>query len=235
MNNASIAEKFAGLSTPLVFDAALRLGVPIRIAPFGIRPVISGTKLAGRALPVKHFGSVDVFIEAMMSADAGDVLVIDNSGRADEGCAGDLTALEARASNLAGMVIWGAHRDTPELREIGFPVFSYGSCPSGPQRLDPRTEDALTAAEFNDFKVTREDVVFADDDGGVFVQLKSIEQIMQAAREIWAKERKQAELIKAGRTLREQLNFAEYLKKRATDPKHTFRQHLREIGGEIEE
>ena len=69
MNNAAIAEKFAELSTPLVFDAALRLSLPIRVAPFGIRPAIPGQRVAGRALPAKHFGSVDVFLEAMMSAE----------------------------------------------------------------------------------------------------------------------------------------------------------------------
>jgi len=235
LNNAAIAEKFAKLSTPLVFDAALRLSLPIRVAPFGIRPVISGQRVAGRALPAKHFGSVDVFLEAMMSAEPGDVLVIDNNGRADEGCIGDLTTLEAKASKLAGIVIWGTHRDTPELKEIAFPVFSYGSCPSGPQRLDPRIDDALSVAEFSDFEVGRADVVFADDDGCVFVELKSVEQILTSARTIWATERKQADLIKAGHTLREQLKFADYLKKRSTDPEHTFRQHLREIGGAIEE
>jgi 4-hydroxy-4-methyl-2-oxoglutarate aldolase len=235
LNNAAIAQKFADLSTPLVFDAALRLGVPVRIAPYGIRPVVSGQRLAGRALPAKHFGSVDVFLEAMMSAEPGDVLVIDNNGRADEGCIGDLTALEAQANKLAGVVIWGTHRDTPELKQIGFPVLSYGSCPSGPQRLDPRTKDALSVAEFGDFEVGRGDAVFADDDGCVFVELKSVEQILKSAREIWATERKQADRIKAGQTLRAQLKFAGYLKKRSADPTHTFRQHLRDIGGAIEE
>ena len=235
MNNAAIAEKFAELSTPLIADAALRLRVSVRIAPFGIHPVGPGQRIAGRALPARHVGSVDVFLEAMISADSGDILVIDNNGRADEGCIGDLTALEAKANKLAGIVIWGTHRDTPELKQIGFPVFSYGSCPSGPQRLDPRAEDALQGAKFNDFEVTRDDVVFADDDGCVFVELKSIEQILKSARDIWETERKQADLIKAGRTLQEQLKFADYLKKRAANPQHTFRQHLREIGGAIEE
>jgi 4-hydroxy-4-methyl-2-oxoglutarate aldolase len=235
LNNAAIAEKFAELSTPLVFDAALRLSLPIRIAPFGIHPVIPGQRVAGRALPSKHFGSVDVFLEAMESADAGDVLVIDNNGRTDEGCIGDLTTLEAKASKLAGILIWGTHRDTPELKQIGFPIFSFGSCPSGPQRLDPRTEDALSVAEFSEFQVRRNDVVFADDDGCVFVELKSVEQILKSAREIRTTERRQADQIKAGRTLREQLKFTEYLKKRSADPKHSFRQHLREIGGAIEE
>ena len=235
MKNQLLADSFAELSTPLVADAALRLKLPLRIAPPGISPVISGRRLAGRALPARHFGSVDVFLEAMQAAQPGDVLVIDNGGRKDEGCIGDLTALEAQASGLAGIVVWGAHRDTPELRQIGFPIFSYGSRPSGPQRLDPRDESALRSARFGDFQVEMDDAVFADDDGCIFVALTSGQDLLTTARAIWQKERAQAEEIKTGNTLRRQLHFADYLAKRSANPSYTFRQHLRKMDGAIEE
>ena len=235
MENRALDRNFAGLSTPLIADAALRLQLSILIAPPGIQPVIPGKRLAGRALPAKHFGSVDVFLEAMESASPGDVLVIDNGGRKDEGCIGDLTALEARASRLSGIVVWGTHRDTPELRQIKLPIFSYGSWPSGPQRLDPRSDDALRVARFGAINVTKNDVVFADDDGCVFVSADLVERILKTARAIWQKERKQASQIKRGKTLRKQLKFADYLKKKRSDPGYTFREHLREIGGAIEE
>jgi 4-hydroxy-4-methyl-2-oxoglutarate aldolase len=235
LKNSDLAEKFADLSTPLIADAGLRLQLLILIAPSGIRPAIPGSHLAGHALPVKHFGSVDVFLEAMEAAQSGDVLVIDNGGRRDEGCIGDLTALEAQDSGLSGIVVWGAHRDTPELRQIGLPIFSYGSCPSGPQRLDPRSEDALRVARFGEFQVTKDHAVFADDDGCIFIPQASSEELFKIAREIWQKERKQAERIKSGNNLRQQLKFKDYLAKRSANPVHTFRQHLKEIGGAIEE
>jgi hypothetical protein len=55
------------------------------------------------------------------------------------------------------------------------------------------------------------------------------------AQEIWQRERHQADAIKSGRSLREQLEFARYLEKRATDPSYTFREHLRQISGAMEE
>jgi regulator of RNase E activity RraA len=235
METESITRAFAGLSTPLIADAALRLKIPLRISPPGIRPVTPDQRLAGPALPVRHFGSVDVFLEAIKGARPGDVLVIDNSGRLDEGCIGDLTALEAEHSGLAGIIIWGVHRDTPELRQIGLPIFSYGTCPSGPQRLDPRDSSALRSARFGEFLVEPGDLVFADDDGCVFVGATRIDEVLRVAHEIWQRERDQAEAIKRGRSLREQLEFARYLEKRATDSSYTFRDHLRNVKGAIEE
>ncbi|MEY2488404.1 MAG: hypothetical protein QOC70_346 [Verrucomicrobiota bacterium] len=235
MNNQLLSESFSELSTPLVADSALRLKVPLRIAPPGISPLIPGHRLAGRVLPARHFGSVDVFLEAMENAQRGDVLVIDNQGRTDEGCIGDLIALEGQASGLAGIVVWGAHRDTPELRQIGFPIFSYGSWPSGPQRLDPRDESALVSARFGDFQVTAADAVFADGDGCLFVAMVAAQQLLATARAIWQKERGQAEEIKKGNTLRRQLHLADYLAKRSANSSYTFRQHLRKMDGAIEE
>src|SRR5689334_16285638 len=169
MEEKSLATTFAKLSTPLIADAALRLKIPFRISPPGIRPVTPNQRVAGPALPVRHFGSVDVFLEAMQDAKPGDVLVIDNGGRLDEGCIGDLTALEAENCQLAGIIVWGAHRDTPELRQIRLPIFTYGMWPSGPQRLDARDSSALRSARFGNFLVERVDSAFADDDGCLFV------------------------------------------------------------------
>ena len=146
----SIVEMFAELSTPLVADACVRHDVPLRAAPPGIAPVAPGRRIAGRVLPSRHYGSVDIFLEAFGHAEAGDVLVIDNGGRADEACVGDLTVLEA-------------------------------------------------------------------------------------ARAIWTTERAQAGKIAAGETLRRQTEFDDYLARRGANPSYTFRQHLRRIGGAIEE
>ena len=234
MNNQELKEAFSGLSTPLIADACMQLGVFMRIPPIGIKPLVPGWKIAGRVLPVRHSGSVDIFLEVMANADEGDILTIDNAARKHEGCIGDLTALEARAMGLGGIAIWGFHRDTPQLIEIGFPVFSYGSYPAGPKRAYPRGSDALTTARFGDFKLTTDDVVLGDDDGVVFALLEDIEEIITLARKISGIERRQAENIKNGKTLSKQIKFDEYLKNRSKNTAYTLREHLQKIGGAVE-
>jgi regulator of RNase E activity RraA len=226
---------FADLSTPLVADACVRLDVPLRVAPAGLRPVVQGTRIAGRALPARHYGSVDVFLEALGDAEAGDVLVVDNGGRTDEACVGDLTVLEAEAAGVAGLVVWGLHRDTAELIEIALPLFSYGTTPLGPLRLDPQEPNAHASARVGAHEVTRDDFVFADDDGALFVPAAQVDDALRAARAIWEVEREQATKIRAGETLRKQTAFDDYLVRRVQDPTYSFRHHLRAVGGAVEE
>jgi regulator of RNase E activity RraA len=183
---------------------------------------------------VRHAGSVDIFLEALEQANPGDVLVIDNDGRLDEACVGDLMVLETQGAGLAGIVIWGLHRDTAEIREIGLPVFSLGSMPTGPLRNDPRATDALDAAAIGPWTITRDDMVFADDDGVLFIPAADVERVVSAAEAIRDTEVAQAERMRGGESLHSQLKFPEYLAARSADPSLTLRAHLANIGGAIE-
>lgn len=235
MNNGDISKAFEQLSTPLIADACLRHGVQLQIPLLGIKPIIPGAKVAGRVLPVRHFGSVDVFLEAIDQAEKGDILVIDNDGRYDEGCIGDLMILEARLAGIGGIIINGCHRDTTEIVKIGFPVFSFGTFPAGPLRPGRRYPGTQKSTKFAKFEQYRQDFVLADDDGVIFIPDRQAEQIMVVANNINDTERKQAELIKAGVSLREQLKFTEYLTEREKDHEYTFRKHIRKLGAAIEE
>ncbi len=235
MTNEELTQAFATLTTPQIVDACVRLRIPVRVAPAGVRPLVTGQRAAGRARPARHYGSVDVFLEALMDAAPGDVLVIDNGGRLDEGCIGDLIALECHAAGLAAMVVWGAHRDTVELWQIGIPVFSYGTCPAGPLRLDEREAEALASARFGTHLVTRDDAVFADMDGVTFVPAARVAEVVHVAREIAEGEQEQVTAVQRGQSLRELFQFAEYLRRRKAEPSYTFRAHLRQMGKNIEE
>ncbi len=235
MNTRDITALFQDLTTPHVADACLRRGVDVRCAPYDLRALCPSGRAVGRVRPARHYGSVDVFLEALDHASPGEVLVIDNSGRRDEACVGDLIALEAKLAGLAGLVIWGLHRDTQELLEIGLPIFSLGECPTGPLRLDPREPGALASARVGPWTVGPDDVAMGDADGVVFLPAADAEEIALAARSIRDRERTQAEKMRHGTSLRTQLRFSEFLAGRSSTPAVTFREHLRRIGGAIEE
>lgn len=218
-----------------VVDACLRVGAPALVAPAGLRPVAPEMHLTGEIFAVRHYGSVDVFLEAFEEATPGQILVIDNAGRNDEACIGDLTALEAQAARMAGIIVWGLHRDTAELQRIGLPVFSLGRIPAGPAAARSRPPDAFGKARVGAFEVSTGDHVAADADGAAFVRQEDAKRVFDVALEITAKERGQSQAIRSGTSLRAQLRFREFLAARKRDPKLTFRDHLRKLGGEIEQ
>ena len=225
--------------TAQIADACIRLKVPFRVAPHGIHPVFPVTSmLSGVALPVRHVGSVDVFLEALEIAGAsaaGRIMVIDNAARTDEACIGDLVSLECKLAGVTAIVLNGLNRDCDDIAKVGLPVYSYGSCPTGPQRLDPRPSDAFTTAHFASFTVTADDTVFADTDGVIFVETGHVAEVTALAGQVREKELKQTVLANSGTGLREQFKFTAFLAARATDPSLTFRQHLAALAKSIEE
>jgi regulator of RNase E activity RraA len=223
------------LPAAAVADASVRLGRPIRLGPAELRRLVPGPPLNGPARPVRHAGSVDAFFEALELAAPGEVMVIDNAGRRDEGCIGDLSGLEIRDAGIAGVVVWGLHRDSRELVEIGLPVWSLGTCPVGPLGARPREADALLRARVGEVVVEPGDIVVADDDGVLFVAAAEWDEIAGAAALIVEVERRQADLARAGQRLRDQYDFGAYLARRAADPAYTFRDYLRTRGAAIEE
>jgi regulator of RNase E activity RraA len=234
VNNAALASAFASVSTANLADACIRRGVAMSLTPSSVRPLVPGSRFCGRALPVTHFGSVDVFLEALDFAEAGDVLVIDNTNRQDEGCIGDLTVMEARTAGIAGIVLWGAHRDTTELLDLGVPVLSTGAFPAGPRHARPRTRQPLEPCDVGGASVTRDDVVFADDDGALWFPLEHAPILLAAAAEIRETESRQADAVRRGVTLRDQFHWARYLEIRKTRPEYTLREHLQSVNAAIE-
>lgn len=229
-----VLDRLQNLTAAQIADACLRLRLPLRTGPAGLGPLSPSMSVRGPVTPVRHHGSVDVFLEAIDSTDPGRVLVIDNAGRDDEGCIGDLIAIEAHAAGLAGLVVWGFHRDTAEILDVGIAVFSLGSTPAGPRRLDPRDENTHRSARCGEVTVDASDWVVGDRDGVVFVAGAHIADVVAVAEEIRDIERTQAQLVRSGRSLRDQLAFEDYRTRAASDPEYTFRRHLLESGGAIE-
>jgi 4-hydroxy-4-methyl-2-oxoglutarate aldolase len=221
-------------TTPFIADACALLKLPVRIGPAHLQPMKPDHIVAGRALPARHAGSTDVLLEAIAASTPGEMLVIDNTGRRDEGCNGDLVVGEAHVAGMAGIVVWGAHRDSQAIEAIGMPVWSLGTCPAGPQELRTRSQHALEAASLGHVTVTKDDIVFADADGVIVVADAVLARVIEAARDIATRERLQADRLLKGERLRDQLRLADYVARRDAEPSYTFRDHLKSLGGAIE-
>jgi regulator of RNase E activity RraA len=228
-------DQLNGLTTPHLADGCLKAGVPIRCAPVGLQSLTRTMRCAGRARPVRHVGSIDVFFEVLEEAEPSEVLVIDNGGRLDEACIGDIVLLEVKAAGLAGIVIWGLHRDSKELGEISFPVFSLGALPTGPQRLHARPPDVFTRAMIGQHTITSNDVVAADANGVLFLPENRLADIVAAAVVYRETEARQLKAMRDGRNYRSQTRFGDYLARRQREPGYGFRQHLAdmEAAGEV--
>ena len=229
-----LIERLNKLSTAELADACLRLGVQMRCAPSDMHPIDIHMHCAGRVVPARHTGSVDIFLEALEYADPGDVLVVDDGGRKDRSAIGDMISREVKLAGLNGVVLWGCHRDTLEIMEIGLPFFSIGRVPNSPVVSDRRTHDALESARVGDWVVTEEDVAVGDADGVIFLPYNRLHDIVPIAEAIHVTERRQSAIMKQGTSLREQLYFSEYMKQRMEDPTYDFRTHLSRYGGAVE-
>ena len=216
-----------GLTTPHLADACMRVGVQVRCCPSGLRPISEGMRCSGRVLTASHTGGVDVFLEALMQAERGDVQTM------VAGLMKPVLAISSRSKPIwAGIVIDGLHRDTTEIKAIGIPLFSLGALPTGPQRnglTRPATPQKVGVGRWS---VDQTDYVVADADGAIF--LPGL-QILAAASNIRDIEKRQAESMRRGISLREQTKFELYLRARQTQPGYGFREHLRTIGRAIEE
>ena len=228
-------DELTNLTTAHLADGCLRANVPIRCAPTNLGPLLPDMRCAGRVRPVRHVGSIDIFFEVLQGAAPGEVLVIDNGGRLDEACVGDIVALEIKAAGIAGIVIWGLHRDSSELREIAFPLFSLGALPTGPQRLHARPVDVFSHATVGAHVVTAGDVVVADANGVLFLPEDRLADVVAAAIVYRETEARQLDAMKAGRNFRSQIRFDDYLARRNGQTGYNFRQHLKDIAaaGEV--
>lgn len=231
----SLIKRLDALSTPHLADACLRVGVQVRCAPSDLQAIDVNMHCAGRVCPARHVGSVDIFLEALEKAEQGDVLVVDDGARHDRSCVGDMITREVKMAGLSGIVIWGCHRDTCELLEIALPFFSQGKISTGPLSVDRRSPDALEWARVGDWIVSGDDVVVGDCDGVIFLPYNRLSDIVPAAEAIRDTERRQADTMRSGKGLREQLMFSQYLKEHDKNPDYGFREHLRKIGGAVEE
>lgn len=212
MAREPIIDRLARLDTCAVSDALDRL--TLKGATWGIRPVWPCPRIVGRAVtmkikpvglekPKQHLGT-----ETIVAAQAGDIIVVDNGGRADS-CWGGLLSLAAKAKGISGIVIDGACRDVDESREIGFPVYARAVVPMT-ARGRVMQESSNREIQFGGVQVHPGDLVIADGSGVVFIPRAQEEEVVKEAEAIAATEARMAEGIRQGLSVLEVLERLGY-------------------------
>ena len=176
------------LYTPVVGDILDSLGCFHQFLPQPVQPALTTMKIAGRAMPVvmidvhgpqkKPFG---LLTEALDQLQPGEVYVASGG---DMRCAywGEILTATARTRGAVGAVINGFHRDTPQMLEQNWPVFSRGRFAQD-SSVRTKVVDFRCPLEVGGVWIEPGDLVFGDQDGVVIVPHKLEKETISAALE----------------------------------------------------
>jgi RraA family protein len=188
-----LVAEFAKMVTPHLSDSMERLYA----GGAQLRPMYKGGTLAGPAFTVKTAPGDNLLVhKALDVAQPGDVVVVDAGGFPDHAIIGELMAARAKQRGIAGLVIWGAIRDSAELGAGDYPVFACAVTHRGPYKNGPG--EINVPILMGGMPVNPGDLVVGDADGLVAIPLDQAERVLASAKAILEKETAAMKQIQAG-------------------------------------
>jgi 4-hydroxy-4-methyl-2-oxoglutarate aldolase len=180
----SVVDGLAALGTATVHEAIGRRGF---VGP-QLRPIQQGTRLAGSAVTVSSHPGDNLMIHAAVEVcQEGDVLVVTHTAPSTHGVFGELLASSLMARGVRALITDAGVRDTAELREMGFAVWSQHVSCQGTVKSSPGSVNvAVVLGE--QVVVSPGDVVCGDDDGVVVVARDEAAWALERSRQRAAKE-----------------------------------------------
>lgn len=188
-NNHSLLETIKNeLYTPVVGDILDQMGFYHQFLPQAVRPLREDMKLAGFAMPVlmidvygeqkKPFG---LLTEALDDLQENEIYLASGG---EMRCAywGELLTATAKKRRAAGAVVNGWHRDTPQVLEQNWPVFSRG-CYAQDSSVRTQVVDYRCGIEVGGVRVEPGDLVFGDIDGVLIIPKAHIDEVITKALE----------------------------------------------------
>ena len=179
--------------TATVHEAIGRVGF---VGPH-LRPIQLDTKIAGSAVTVLSHPGDNIMIHAAVEVcRPGDVLVVVNTAPSTHGMFGDLLATSLMQRGVRGLVIDAGVRDTADLRQMGFPVWSQHVSCQGTVKNTPGSVNVPVV--LGGITVQPGDVICADDDGVVVVERAQATWALEKSHERLAKEAGTRDRLAAG-------------------------------------
>ena len=195
------------VSTPNISDAMHRKG-----AMHGLFPVNPGLKMVGPAVTVQTFeGDWAKTVEAIDTAESGDVIVIYNGGSDQVAPWGELATLSCINKGVSGVVIDGAVRDIEDIRKLEFPVFARAVVPNAgePKGFGEINTEIRCAGQ----TVRPGDYIVGDDNGIVVIPKKRAYEIARRSVEVEKNESRIRDEITKGSTLSKVLRLEKWEKR----------------------
>lgn len=149
-----------------------------------IKPVDYRMKLCGPAFTVRCAPRDNIMLQlAINYAQAGDIIVVSGGEYEEAGSFGDVLANACLAKGIGGLVTDSGVRDSLQLRDLGFPVFSLSLCIKGTvkETLTSTNDTIVIGGEI----VHPGDLIVGDADGLVVVRREEAAEVaaLSQARE----------------------------------------------------
>jgi regulator of RNase E activity RraA len=204
-----LIEGFRNVEVASVSDAMEQLYGQRNYMSHQMRPLMT-TKFAGPAVTVllkkeehkEGSKASQGMLDLIDAAPPGSVYVMVLEDGADFAGIGALMATAMKVRGLAGAVVDGSVRDTPQIHRIQFPVFSRGVAPSTTINhfRVVGTNVPVTCAGA---RVNPGDIITADQDGVVVVPRAQAAEILKKAQELDETEHTMLPFIEKYRSIKE--------------------------------